>query len=83
MKKRKHAREGWAEAFARMHAAGDDRLLDPGCEDWEDGLASGGFRSGCADTSERVKEILADAAGHGKWRRQPSRGGPEKGDSSG
>ena len=83
MKERKHPGEGWAEAFARMHGAGDDGLLDRECVDWEDRLGSGAFRSGCVDASERVKEILVDAAAHGKWRRQPSRGRPEKGDSSG
>ncbi len=27
---RRKPRQGWDEAFARMHAAGDDRLLDAG-----------------------------------------------------
>ncbi len=33
----------------------------------------GEFRSGQADTSERVKEILAEAAKGGKWRRSPAK----------
>jgi hypothetical protein len=34
---------------------------------------AGEFRSGHADTSERAKEILAKAAGRGKWRRSPGK----------